>query len=92
MSRKANLSRRHGKTMPVAIRAAWIAGNCAIAAAIIGTVVAYVLPSSSAASSGSPVTSVPVATGPDLKVEEVEIALASQIDASDVTPGDVAPG
>jgi hypothetical protein len=90
MSRRANHSRRRAKTRPVTIRAAWIAGICAIAAAIIGAVVAYVLPSSSAAPSASPVTSVTAATGsPDLKVDEVEIALASHIDASDVIPGDV---
>jgi hypothetical protein len=92
MSRRANHSRRRAKTRPVTIRAAWIAGICAIAAAIIGAVVAYVLPSSSAAPSAPPVTSVTAAAGgPNLKVDEVEIALASHINASDVEPGDVTP-
>jgi hypothetical protein len=91
MSRKVNHSRRRAKTRPVTIRAAWIAGICAIVAAIIGAVVAYVLPSSSPAPSASPVTSVTAAAGPGLKVDEVEIALASHIDASDVIPGDVTP-
>ncbi len=91
MSRKASPSTRHARTRPVTIRAAWIGGICAIAAAIIGAVVAYVLPSTSPASSASPVTSVTATAAPDLKVEQVEIALASHIDASDVIPGDVAP-
>jgi hypothetical protein len=91
MSRKANHSRRRAKTRPVTIRAAWIGGICAIAATIIGAVVAYVLPSSSAPPSASPVTSVTAAAGPVLKVDVVEIALASHINASDVEPGDVTP-
>jgi hypothetical protein len=92
MSRKFNPFRRRGrraKTRPVTIRAAWIAGICAIAAAIIGAVLAYELPSTSTTSSASPVTS--VTAGPSLKVEEAEIALASNIDASDQIPGEVAP-
>ena len=84
MSRKFNPFRRRGRqsqARPVTIRAAWIAGICAIAAAIIGAVLAYELPSTSTTSSASPVTS--VTAGPSLKVEEAEIALASNIDASD---------
>lgn len=91
MSRKFNPFRKHAKTRPVTIRAAWIAGICAIAAAIIGAVLAYELPGTSRGSSSSPVTSVTTKGRPDLKVEKVEIALANNIDASDQVPGAVAP-
>ena len=89
MGRNINPRRKHAKARDVTIRAAWIAGICAIAAAVVGAVLAYELPStSSTASTASPVTSVTatVSTGPDLKVEEVEIALAQGIDASGETP------
>jgi hypothetical protein len=92
MTRKFNPSRRHAKTRSVTIRAAWIAGICTITAAIIGAVLAYELPSASSASSALPVTSVAAtasAAGPDLKVEEVEIALADNIDALGKIPPDV---
>jgi hypothetical protein len=79
MSRKLNASKR--------IRAAWIAGVCGIAAAIIGGVLAYELPRLSAASSAAPVTpSTPIA-GVDLKMEEVQIELERRIDASDQSSG-----
>lgn len=96
MSRKFNSARRHAKTRDATIRAAWIAGICAIVAAIIGAVLAYELPSTSTASSASPVrsaTAISSAAGPalkaadpDVKVEEVEIALADNIDASGEIP------
>jgi hypothetical protein len=88
MSRKFNPRRKHAETRDVAIWAAWIAGICAIAAAIIGAVLAYELPNTSTASTVAPVTSVTAtaSAGPDLKVEEVEIALAGNIDASGETP------
>ncbi len=95
MSRKFNPRRKHAKTRDVTIRAAWIAGICAIAAAIIGTVLAYELPNTSTASTASPVTSVSAtasAAGPDLKVDEVEIVQADKIDASGKMPGDLNPG
>jgi hypothetical protein len=96
MGRKFNPFRRctktkGGKTRPVTIRAAWIAGGCGIAAAIIGAVLAYELSSTSTTSSASTATSITATVGPDLKAEEVEIALASNIDASDQDPGEVAP-
>jgi hypothetical protein len=93
MNRKFNPRRKHAKTRDVTIRAAWIAGICAIAAAIIGTVLAYELPNTSTVSTASPVTSETVAAsaGPDLKVDEVEIAQADNIDASGKMPGDLTP-
>lgn len=91
MSRKLKPVRRRAKTRPVTIRAAWIAGICAIAAAVIGAVLAYGLSSTSAVSSAPPVTPVTATVGPGLKVDEVEIALANGIDASDQIPGEVAP-
>jgi hypothetical protein len=91
MSRKFNPSRRRAKPRPVTIRAAWIAGICAIAAAIIGAVLAYELPSTPRGSSSSSVTSGTAKGGPDLKADEVEIALANNIDASDQEPGAAAP-
>jgi hypothetical protein len=96
MSREFNPFRRRaktkrGKTRSVTIRAAWIAGICGIAAAIIGAVLANELSSTSTASSASPATSVTATASPDLKAEEVEIARANNIDASDQVPGGAAP-
>jgi hypothetical protein len=94
MSRKFNSRRRHAKTRDVTIRAAWIAGICGIAAAIVGAVLAYELSNTSTASTASPVTPVTAATpaaGPDLKVDEVEIAQADNINASGKMPGDLTP-
>jgi hypothetical protein len=94
MSRKFNPRRKHVKTRDVTTRAAWIAGICAIAAAIIGAVLAYALPNTPTASTASPVTSVTAVSptvDPNLKVDEVEIAEANNIDASGEMPGDVTP-
>jgi hypothetical protein len=89
--RRRTKTRRSKTRRPVTIRAAWIAGVCGIAAAIIGAVLAYGLSSASTAPSASVGTSVTATAGPDLKAEDVEIALASDIDASDQAPGLAAP-
>src|SRR5262249_8005325 len=91
MSRKFNPFRRRTKTRSVTIRAAWIAGICAIAAAIIGTVLTSQLSRTPAPSSASPVTSVTDTAGPNLKLDEVEIVQAAHIDASNQGPGEGAP-
>jgi hypothetical protein len=82
---------RRVRRRSVTIRAAWIAGICGIGAAIVGAVLAYELSSFSTPSSASPAASVNAVAGPDLKVEDVEIALANSIDASVQDPGLVAP-
>lgn len=54
MGRRLNPFARRGKKRSVTIRAAWIAGGCAVLAAIIATLLAYGLPSRSPATSFSP--------------------------------------
>jgi hypothetical protein len=91
MSWKLNPFRRRARRRSVTIRAAWIAGICGVGAAIIGVVLAYELSSLSTPSSAPSAASVTAAAGPNLKVEDVEIALANSIDASVQAPGLGAP-
>lgn len=78
MSRKFNPFRRHAKNRSVTIRAAWIAGGCGIAAAIIGVLLAYGLASTSRSASAPSASEVP-------SVSPVPSATSTVPDAPTVT-------